>query len=59
MQLEEDIAELDRQKAIREQYDINTARMIMINLLNELGDITHDDRFAGAREIMEKEADEI
>ena len=56
-QIEADIARLDREKAIREQYDIETARRLMIHLVEELAISTDDGRFDAAAEILRKPQD--
>ena len=48
---------LDREKAIREQYDAASARMILLHLVEELGVLTGDDRFSAALDCLRKPAD--
>jgi hypothetical protein len=43
---------LDREKAIREQYDAASARMILLHLVEELGVLTGDDRFSAALDCL-------
>jgi hypothetical protein len=59
VQLTDDIVRLDGEKAEREKYDIDTIRFILINLFEHLGDLTSDDRFTGAAELLAKDADEF
>lgn len=59
LQLTDDIIRLDSEKAEREKYDIDTTRFILINLFNNLGELTSDDRFKGAAELLAKDADEV
>jgi hypothetical protein len=55
--LAENIAELDRKKEEREQYDIDAARWILISMCNSLVVVTGDDRFLAVKDALEKDAD--
>jgi hypothetical protein len=59
LQLTDDIIRLDGEKAEREKYDIDTTRFILINLFNNLGELTSDDRFTGAADLLSKDEDEV
>lgn len=52
LQLKAENLRLDGEKAEREKYDAETARLILVNLLNNLSDMTDDDRFLGAVEAL-------
>ena len=57
MGVERDIKRLDAEKAIREQYDVEVARSILLHLMDNLGDITGDSRFDAAAQALLKPAD--
>ena len=52
LQLKAEKLRLDGEKAEREKYDAETARLILVNLLHNLSDMTDDDRFSGAVEAL-------
>lgn len=57
LQIEADISRLDREKALREQYDIDTARVMIIHLVEKLAASTNDGRFDAAAEMLKKPQD--
>jgi hypothetical protein len=57
MAVEKDIERLDDEKAEREQYDVEVARVLLLHLMDDLGEITGDSRFEAAAEVLLKPAD--
>lgn len=55
--VEKDIERLDGEKAVREQYDVEVARKILVHLMDDLGQLTGDSRFEAAAEVLLKPAD--
>lgn len=59
LQLNGDIQRLDGEKAEREKYDVDTARVILVNLFNSLLEMTGDDRFSCAVEELTATKDHL
>ena len=57
MNMRRDVERLDQEKATREQYDVEAARTILINLMVDLANETRDSRFETAVEVLTKPAD--